>query len=48
MIEPRLEYTATLLLDGRVLVAGGALNYLDHNIGELVDPRANRFVATDR
>ena len=46
MVEYRAEFTDTLLLDGRVLVAGGALIYLDHNVGELFDPSTDTFRAT--
>jgi hypothetical protein len=48
MVESRLMYTTTLLLDGRVLIAGSALNYRNHNVGELFDPRTNTFVGTDK
>ena len=38
MIEPRGEYTATLLPDGRVLIAGG-----ETDIAELFDPATGKF-----
>jgi WD40 repeat protein len=40
MITPRAGHTATLLPDGRVLVAGGA-----SNTSELYDPRTGRWTA---
>ena len=48
MVESRTMYTTTLLLDGRVLIAGSALNYRNHNVGELFDPRTNTFLGTDK
>jgi len=38
MMEPRGEYTATLLPDGRVLIAGG-----ETDIAELFDPATGKF-----
>jgi uncharacterized protein (TIGR03437 family) len=48
MSTNRLQHTATLLSDGRVLVAGGNM---DHNTGatntaEIFDPAASRFTTT--
>ena len=48
MVESRMMYTTTLLLDGRVLIAGSALNYRNHNVGELFDPGSNTFLGTDK
>ena len=48
MVESRIMYTTTLLLDGRVLIAGAALNYRDHNVGELFNPSTNQFAGTDK
>jgi hypothetical protein len=41
MKEGRVSHTATLLKDGRVLIAGGH----EDNSAELYDPAAQRFVA---
>jgi hypothetical protein len=48
MVESRTFYTTTLLLDGRVLIAGAALNYRNHNVGELFNTSTNTFVGTDK
>ena len=45
MAQPRAAHSATLLLDGRVLVAGG-LSTSALSSAELFDPVARRFVAT--
>ena len=47
MLEPRSGQTATLLLDGRVLVAGGMRRNQDfYKSAELYDPATGRFQAT--
>lgn len=47
MIEPRSGHTATLLPDGKVLIAGGMRRNQDfYKSAELYDPRAGRFQAT--
>ena len=49
MIKPRFLHTATLLFDGRVLIAGGDSSYSTANAestAELYDPVAGTFVAT--
>lgn len=48
MVESRTFYTTTLLLDGRVLIAGAALNYNNHNVGELFNPTTHAFTGTDK
>jgi hypothetical protein len=46
-VKGLLMYTTTLLLDGRVLIAGSG--YSDEpNVGALFDPSTNTFVGTDK
>ena len=47
MLEARSGHSATLLSDGRVLIAGGMLrNQAFYNSAELYDPAAHRFQST--
>lgn len=46
MTSPRLAHTATLLADGKVLIAGGADSNGDLKTAELFDPVAKTFAAT--
>jgi WD40 repeat protein len=44
--EPRNEHSATLLLDGRVLVAGGVVNGVYSRTAEIYDSATNSWTAT--
>jgi N-acetylneuraminic acid mutarotase len=46
MLEHNMGYTATLLLDGRVLVVGGGLGTSADASAELYDPTTGRWTAT--
>ena len=47
MLEPRSGHTATLLQDGKVLIAGGMRRNQDfYNSAELFDPAAGKFQVT--
>jgi hypothetical protein len=47
VVKGLLMYTTTLLLDGRVLIAGSGY-YDEPNVGALFDPSTNTFVGTDK
>jgi hypothetical protein len=45
-LEPREDFTATVLLDGKVLIAGGAIGSAVLASGEIFDPVTAKFSAT--
>jgi len=45
MLEPRADHTATLISDGRVLIAGGYDGVFTHDTLELFDPVSGTFSA---
>jgi hypothetical protein len=46
MTTPRSDHTATLLLDGRVLIVGGDRAATNHSRAEIYDPVLNTFTVT--
>ncbi len=45
-VNPRSYHTATVLANGKVLIAGGSTNVAIYNSAEIYDPVANKFTAT--